>query len=225
MTVAYCGGTTLGGEVPLLSNTYTSLLQAVTEAVAICTQLSADLISALQAIRAVTTVPLGVQLQANLDIQVALNLNLSDPTAYFADLYASLLALQSQIASIPPTEFAPDLELQIGAAVDIAAQLTSQIEAIDAALELLNVIVGKLNTLAAFLNSYIAQNLISYLTTAGAHAFIYQGNLNAFGGEANAITPLSGFPGTAPVRMVFFFVSANDVAAVNAMNALYKVTP
>ncbi len=225
MTAAYCGGTTIGGEVPLLSNTYTSILQAVTEAVVICTSLSSDLLAALQAIRAVTTVPLEVQLQANLDIQVNLNTSLEDPAAYFADLYQSLLALQAQIASIPPVEFSPDLEFQIAAAVDIAAQLQAQIALIEEALALLNAIVERLNALTAFLNQYIVTNLISYLTTTGVHSFIFQGNLNTFGGEANAVTPLSGFPGTAPVRMVFFFVSANDVAAVNAMNALFKVTP
>jgi hypothetical protein len=225
MTAAYLGGTTLGGQVPVLSNAYITLLQAVTQAVATCTSLASDLATALQAIRAVAVVPLEVQYDANIDVQADLNLNLTDPVAYFSDLVAAVQAVEAALLNIPPTDFAPDLQFQLDAAIDIGLQLSTQIELIDEALAALTVIINALNALAAFLNSFLAQNLISYLTTAGAHSFIFQGNLNTFGSEANVVTPLSGFPGTSPVRMVFFFVSANDAAAVTAMNALYKVTP
>lgn len=225
MTTAYFGGTTIGGQVPLLSDTYTSILQAVTHAISTCTQLSADLIAALQAIRALTAVPLEIELQANLDIQASLQLNLSDPTTYFDELIAATQAVYNQLVSFPHTDFEPDIQFQIAAAVDIAVQLGGEIALIDQALAALTTISNALNALAAALNQYIVQNLVSYLTTAGVHSFLFQGNLNTFGSEADTITPLSGFPGTAPVRMIFFFVSANDVAAVNAMNALYKVLP
>lgn len=225
MTAAFVGGTTIGGQVPLLSNTYTSLLAAVTEAVAIVNTQVAALLAAAQTIRGVAVAPFAAQLEANLDVQAQLQIQLSDPTTYFTDLALAVNGVLAALEAIPAPDFPIDLQLQIEAAATVALILQGQIDLIDEAIALLTVISNALGNLSTFLSSYIATNLSSYLTTTGVYSFIFQGNLNTFGTEADLVTPLSGIPGVTPVRMVFFFVPANDVAAVNAMNAIFKVLP
>lgn len=225
MTAAYLGGTTIGGQVPLLSDTYQALLTALgTTVTALNAQVTA-ILAAKQAIRIPATSPFLAQLLANQGIQGQLTAQLTNPADYFDSLISGLTAIGTQLAAIPAPEFEADLSLQIANAAAIAALLQEIIDQIDEALALLDVIAEAIQAVIATLNSFLTTNLITYLTTAGVHSFLYEGALAGFGTEANIVTPLSGFPGAAPVRMLFFFVSANDIAAVNALNAIFKVLP
>lgn len=225
MTAAYLGGTSIGGQVPTLADTYQTIISAIqTATTALNAQVTA-ILAAKQVIRIPATAPFLSQLLANQGIQANLTLQLTDPGDYFSGLIAGLTAIESQLTAIPPPQMAADLSLQIANAAAIAELLQEIIDQIDEALALLDVIAEAILAVISALSVYLSNTLTSYLLTSGVHSFFFEGALASFGTEANIVTPQSGVPGAAPVRMVFFFVQATDIAAVNAMNAIFRVSP
>lgn len=141
-------------------------------------------------------------------------------TAY-ADLQARVTALEAAKSTLVPVNFTVQLQMLAVMMLNINAMLALGIQppSIQLQLDLMLALIVQLEAeLAVILN---LQNLLS---TAGVHAYAYDGRADAFGGELSAQLS-GGFPGGAPSDHTNALVLATTIPATwAAMAQVFKTT-
>lgn len=254
MPVVYLGGHSVGGAIPGAASVLASVggaleglrstVQAQLGAVqSAASSLSAQ-IDALTAAKAAIRIPavtdFELQLGAALDLIDGFQVQVGDPITYINGLLSGLAQVSANLSALVP----PDLAIvgQLAATQALAAQIELKIEAVDVQLAVLDGIVGVMSAIvsavagvqaalsaaaasvAGALSSYVALSA-KIEGTAGAHCFLYTGNLGDLGTAVDAIA--SGSTGIAvdvPVRVPIVVVRADDVATNEGIDAIFRVS-
>lgn len=235
MPGSYLGAVTIGGSVDGLDEALDEVgaaLVALEAGVAAHMPCFDEAIAALATAHASIRPPAIAAPDANLtaSASIAAQLPTFDPLAYLQNLIAGLQALLAQLAALDPTAL---LDAQISANAALGVQFTADIGSIDIQLSaLLDIsalltacsvaIAAALAAAAAGIASYTSMS--ATLNTAGAHAFLYTGQLSGLGSGLDAVTPSSGIAASDSVQVTVQVVRQASTAAIAAQNAVFKTS-
>lgn len=251
MAASYLGPETIGGTVVGLSSAFSTVGVALANLKAVCDvqfgligSASASITAqadACLAAQIAIRIPAVGELQASLDASLAmgaqLSASISDPSAYLTALLAGLASVEASLGlSLPVVQ----LGLQVDANLAISAGLGLKIGAIDLQLEALvsinvalTVVVQALLSIQGALSAAISAVLSALslyasmtltLAVPGAYLFLYTGTLSGTGAGFDAVSSLTGLPGSTVVRVPIIVVDTSDTAAVASLNAVFKTS-
>lgn len=254
MPATYLGGFSVGGSIPGASSVLVSAGDALgdlratvqtqlgqIQSIATGLQAQIDAVGAAKAaIRIPAVADFELQLGAALDLIAGFQLQIGDPVTYISGLLSGLAQVSANLSALIP----PDLAIvgQLAATEALAVQIGLKIEAVDVQLALLdNVSAALSGVVSVALNvqaalsvalSAVAGALSAYLSlaaklegTAGAHCFMFEGDLGDLGAAFDALA--SGSTGIAtdvPVRVPIVVVRADDVATNEGLDAVFRVS-
>ncbi len=256
MSATYLGSFTVGGALVGLETAFNEVGSALQSLKATVDTELGNIANAQTAIdaqvdaigtaKAAIRVPAVADFQAQLDAAVALgasfDLQLSDPAAYLSGLLDGIAQLQTNIGQLQP-QLA--IQGQIDATASTELTMTAKIEAVDAQLEALATIstaiatqltaIGNIRAALSAAVSAVLGALSAYasmlaeLGTAGAHVFLFEGNLGDIGTDLDAaIAGLGagvGIDASTPVKVPIVAVDSGDSAKVQAVDAVFRVSP
>lgn len=206
----------MGEEIPSVTSGLQDLANSITAAVTILNDAATALRLAKSAIRVPAVSDFEAQLAA------VTGLNFPPVGLYIEQLIQGVETVLAEITSLPPLSV---LANQLGATVGIAAGLELKIGLVDTQLAALDLIIDQLirliTQLAAALRAYSL--LATTLAVTGAHAFVSTTALTSLGNSFDSVTPLTGIPGSVTVTAIMLLVPNASVAALNALNATFKV--
>lgn len=182
---------TIGDLVPPLRDAAAGL-HAALDGLRLAADAQADAILAAKvAIKPFATGSLGVQLDASAQAVASLQAMITTPTVYVDSLISGAVAAQANLAVELPTAM---LEAQLNAAMSVNASVSLELGAANASLELLVTASAALKAAVAAvgpaLAAYVAVS--AHLEVGTANLYRFDGDLAAFGLEADAGIALSG---------------------------------
>ena len=250
MAAVYLGARTFGGTLGLsvsfglVGDALVALRLAASTAVTAIASAQAAIDAAADLI-GVAKAAIRIPAIADFQIKIAgadasllsLNLALSDPTAFLAQLSLGLGQLSANLAlfgSLPSinanisAQLALKLELglkidavdlQLEALVTIAAAIGAQVAALASILAALSAAISATAAAAASLATFSAS-----LAVPGAELFLYTGPLSGLGVAIDGVSGLSGLGGAVDVRVPIVVVDTGDAPAVSSLNLVYATS-
>jgi hypothetical protein len=251
MAAVYLGGRTVGGTLVGLTASFdavgdalAALSVAASAAVtAIATAQAA--IDAQAALVGVAKAAIRVPAVAELEVKIggvdasilALNAQISDPTAFLAQLAIGLGQVSANLAAFGSL---PSLNVNLSGQLALKLALEAKVGVIDVELQALTTIaaaitaqVAALASVASALSAAISAtaaaavsfaSLSASLAVGGAQLFLYTGPLSDLGAAFDAVSASAGIGSAVDVRVPIVVVQQGDAPAVSALNAVYSTS-